>query len=284
MKLITKIQPLRREAEAVRERGESLGFVPTMGALHRGHLSLIERARRECQRVAISIFVNRIQFGPGEDFESYPRRIEEDLKAAEGAGVDLVFVPEEAELYPPGFSSWVTVEGLSTKLCGRFRPGHFRGVATVVLKLLNILLPHRAYFGEKDYQQLIIIKRLVRDLDLPLEIVGCPTVRDADGLALSSRNSYLSPSEREKATALFRALREAEALPLMGERGAQAVKERALEVLSGAGLEPEYLALVDLESLEEVGEVEGEARLLLACRVGQTRLIDNILLRLGRKP
>jgi pantoate--beta-alanine ligase len=254
-----------------------IGVVPTMGALHAGHLALARRAREENATVVLTIFVNPTQFLPHEDFNRYPRPIERDLELSEAVGVDVVFHPSVDEVYPPGFTTTVTVERLSRRWEGEQRPGHFTGVATVVTRLLNLTRADRAYFGEKDYQQLQIVRRLVADLALPVEIVGCPTVRDADGLALSSRNSYLAPDERERALALSRALAEAAALAEAGERDVATLEQRMRQVVVAAGLSPDYLAIVDPETLEPLSTLDQPARALGAVRLGNVRLIDNLV-------
>lgn len=255
------------------------GFVPTMGYLHEGHLSLIRRARAENDHVAVSIFVNPTQFGPHEDYNRYPRDLERDLRLLEPLQVDLVFVPSVEEMYPPGFQTWVIVEELSRPLEGASRPGHFRGVATVVAKLFNIVQPDRTYLGQKDAQQAVVIRRMVRDLNFPVEIVVCPTVREPDGLALSSRNTYLNPQERQAATVLFRALQAAKARYEAGERDGERLREAMREVLRGEPLaRVDYVSVADPETLEELSRVEGPALLSLAVYIGNTRLIDNLLL------
>ncbi len=255
------------------------GFVPTMGYLHEGHLSLVRRARAENDHVAVSIFVNPTQFGPHEDYDRYPRDLERDLRLLEPLGVDLVFAPSVEEMYPSGFQTWVVVEEVSRPLEGAARPGHFRGVATVVAKLFHIVQPDRAYFGQKDAQQVAVIRRMVRDLNFPVEIVVCPTVREPDGLAMSSRNTYLSPEERRAATVLFRALQAAKARYEAGERDAERLREAMREVI---GAEPlarlDYVSVADPETMQELSRVEGRALLSLAVYIGKTRLIDNILL------
>jgi pantoate--beta-alanine ligase len=258
---------------------EPVGLVPTMGALHEGHLSLARRARAACATVAMSIFVNPAQFGPGEDLTRYPRPLERDLELAAGAGVDLVFHPPLEEMYPPDFATAVEVGGPARRWEGEHRPGHFRGVATVVARLLGVVGPQKAYFGEKDWQQLCVVRRLVADLAIPVEIVGCPIVREPDGLALSSRNVYLGPEERQYATALSRALRAGRARVAAGERDAEAVR-RAMErvLLDTPGVVPDYVAVVDAGSLEPLTRLEGPARparALIAARLGGVRLIDN---------
>jgi pantoate--beta-alanine ligase len=255
------------------------GFVPTMGALHAGHMSLVRAALAECQPVIASIFVNPTQFGPSEDFQKYPRTLEADSKKLEDAGVDYLFAPEASEIYPPGFRTWVNVEGLSECLEGKVRHGHFRGVATVVLKLLEIVQPRKAFFGRKDAQQARIIRQMARDLHLDSEIVVCPIVREPDGLAMSSRNAYLKPEERRTATILFRALDGARASISRGERDALRLTAAMREMLRTEPLaDPEYVELVDAETLEPVTRLRGACLALLAVRIGAVRLIDNLLI------
>lgn len=259
-----------------------MGFVPTMGCLHEGHLTLMRQARSECDLVVASIFVNPLQFGPREDFHRYPRDLARDTATAREAGVDILFTPETTAIYPPGFCTYVEVEGLTAGLCGASRPGHFRGVSTVVAKLFNIVRPHRAYFGQKDAQQLIVIRRLVRDLDLGIEVVAVPTVREPDGLAMSSRNSYLSPPERRSALALYRALQAARDLLAQGERSAAVVKQALAGVLAAdPAVRVDYVAVVDADTLAEMEPVGGRVLVAVAAYVGQTRLIDNLVLYVG---
>ncbi|HXG42321.1 MAG TPA: pantoate--beta-alanine ligase [Dehalococcoidia bacterium] len=268
-----------REARAALEG--VVGFVPTMGYLHEGHLSLVRRARAECDRVVASIFVNPTQFGPQEDYERYPRDEARDLALLEAEGVDVAFLPSAEEMYPPGFCTWVEVKGpLTERLEGASRPGHFRGVTTVVLKLFNLVQPHRAYFGEKDAQQLRVIRRMVADLNLPVEIVPCPTVREPDGLAMSSRNVYLSPEQREQALALSRCLELARRLIVAdGIRDAAALRRHLEEFLRcSPGVEPDYVSVAHPETLAELERIEGPALVLVAARVGPARLIDNALI------
>ncbi|MCS7276849.1 MAG: pantoate--beta-alanine ligase [Dehalococcoidia bacterium] len=258
-----------------------VGFVPTMGYLHEGHLSLVRRARAECHHVVVSIFVNPTQFGPSEDYQRYPRDEARDLAMLEAEGVDVAFLPSAGEMYPPGFCTWVEVQGpLTERLEGASRPGHFRGVATVVLKLFNLVQPHRAYFGEKDAQQLRVIRRMVADLNLPVEIVPCPTVREPDGLAMSSRNVYLSPEERQQALALSRALELARRLVREeGLRDAAELRQRLESFLRcSPGVELDYVSVAHPETLAELERIEGPALVLLAARVGPARLIDNALI------
>jgi len=269
---------IREACDRARSEGRSVGFVPTMGAFHEGHLSLIRRARLEGDTVVVSIFVNPLQFGPGEDFERYPRDEPRDLSLAEGLGVDLVFAPSVEEMAPGGRPE-VTVDpgALGERLEGASRPGHFRGVATVVARLFNLVGPARAYFGEKDAQQLFLIRRIVRDLGFPIEVVACPTVRAPDGLALSSRNAYLSPEEREAAGCLFLALAGAAELARGGERdAARLVAVMAREIGATPLARLDYAAVVDEETFEQVRDIRGPARALVAAWFGTTRLIDNL--------
>jgi pantoate--beta-alanine ligase len=279
LETIHTVEWMKQVARQARAEGRSTGFVATMGALHAGHLSLARAARAECQPVIASIFVNPAQFGPSEDFQKYPRAFEADRGKLEDAGVDYLFAPEAAEIYPPGFRTWVNVEGLSDRLEGRARPGHFRGVTTVVLKLLEIAQPHKAYFGRKDAQQARILRQMARDLHLDSEIITCPIVREQDGLAMSSRNAYLNPEERLAATILFRALDGARAAITRGERDAPRLAAAMRETLRTEPLAtPDYVELVDAETLEPVTRLRGVCLALLAVRVGAVRLIDNLLI------
>jgi pantoate--beta-alanine ligase len=272
---------LRSALVAARREGRAIGLVPTMGSLHEGHLSLLRAARAECDLVVMSLFVNPAQFGPGEDLERYPRDEQRDLALAAEAGVDLVYAPPVAQVYPDGFSTAVDAGGLTEVLCGdpsRRGPGHFRGVATVVAKLLNSVQPDVAYFGQKDAQQLAVIRRVVRDLDIPVRIEALPIVRESDGLAMSSRNAYLGAVDRERATALSWALRVVERVA--GEGSLAAALEAGRRELAAAGIEPEYLEARDPESLEPVAELSGRPVLVaVAAEVGAARLIDNVLIR-----
>ena len=257
----------------------SRGVVPTMGALHEGHLTLVRRARAENDHVFVSIFVNPTQFGPNEDFTAYPRDVERDLKLLEAEGVDYVFLPPVEEMYRPGAETYVDAGPLTDRLEGAHRPGHFRGVTTVVLKLLNILKPTRAYFGRKDAQQLVVIRRMVRDLDVDVEIVAVETVREADGLALSSRNAYLSATEREAALCLSSALNLAREMWTRGTRDADYIRRRMLDVIGEEELAtPEYVSIAHPETLEELERIHGPALVSIAVRIGRTRLIDNVTL------
>jgi len=255
-----------------------IGLVPTMGALHEGHLSLLERARADCATVVMSLFVNPAQFTPHEDLASYPREEARDARLAQEAGVDVLFAPPAAEVYPPGFATTVTVAGVSEPLEGAARgAGHFQGVATVVAKLLNIVAPQVAYFGQKDAQQALVIERMVRDLDIPSRIEVCPTVREADGLARSSRNAYLDGAERARALGLSRALALAASMIANGERSAAAVERAAREEVCRHDIDPEYLSVVDRRTLAPVEPIDGPVLVAVAARVGPARLIDNVI-------
>jgi pantoate--beta-alanine ligase len=274
MKTIRTVAELRQELAG----REDIGLVPTMGFLHEGHLSLIRHAREECATVVVSLFVNPKQFGEGEDLDAYPRDEARDAALAEECGADILFAPGAAEVYPDGFATTVELGGLTDVLCGAARPGHFAGVTTVVTKLFNMVAPDVAYFGQKDAQQALVIRKLVRDLDIPVRIEICPTVREPDGLALSSRNAYLSREERERALALNRALRAAEAAVAAGHTNAGDVLAAAREQLQQAGLEPEYLELRSAKDLVPVERVNGSTLLAVAAQVGRARLIDNTIL------
>lgn len=270
-------------ARQVREwhqmHGGKLGLVPTMGYLHAGHASLVERARRENDRVAASLFVNPTQFGPGEDLARYPRDLERDQALLQSAGCEMLFAPPVEEMYPPGAATFVDVGPPAEPLEGARRPGHFRGVATVVLKLFGIFRPERAYFGQKDAQQLAVIRRMARDLNLAVEIVGCPTVREADGLAMSSRNAYLTPEERRAAVALFRALDAARNLWAQGERRGDVLRAAMKGVLDAEPLaRTDYVSAADPDSLVEIDEAKGPVLLSMAVFLGKARLIDNVVL------
>jgi pantoate--beta-alanine ligase len=279
MRIIEKIADMREWSEAERRAGRRIAFVPTMGFLHRGHLYLVRDAKARGDRLVVSIFVNPTQFGPGEDFAAYPRDFERDCDMLETERVDVLFHPSVAEMYPTGAQTSVEVEKLSLPLCGAVRPGHFRGVATVVAKLFNIVLPHVAVFGEKDYQQLQVIRRLVRDLSMGIQIVSHPIVREADGLAMSSRNLYLTMAERTAAVCLSRALCKAGRLFKRGETSARAIEQMALTELQKEPLATvEYVKLCDAESLEEIDVIGKPAVLALAVRIGKARLIDNRVL------
>lgn len=281
MRVISTIQELRA-ARAGLERGRTLGFVPTMGYLHSGHISLVELARQECDFVAVSIFVNPTQFGPKEDFSRYPRDTERDLAMLGEAGASWVFMPGVEEIYPPGFSTYVQVREVTKRLEGEARPGHFEGVATIVAKLFNLVQPHRAYFGQKDAQQVVVIKKMVSDLNFPLEIRVGQTLREPDGLAMSSRNVYLNSEERRAALVLYRALTAARQLWDQGERRGSTLRDAMSRTLAAEPLaRPDYVSAADpatLEELDDTGEAQ-EALASLAVRIGNTRLIDNMVLK-----
>lgn len=276
MEIISNLRTMQRQCSAERAAGRKIAFVPTMGYLHEGHFSLLREGRLRGDLLVLSIFVNPTQFGAGEDLDSYPRDLGRDVDLARSAGTDLIFAPEVAEMYPPGYATFVDVERLGDTLCGASRPGHFRGVTTVVNKLFMLVQPHVALFGRKDFQQLAIIQQMTRDLDLPVEIVGMPIVREADGLAMSSRNVNLSPVERQQALALSDALRRARALVRAGETSAPVIVEAARERIA---CEPDarvdYIQICHQTSLEEMTTITQDSMLLLAVRVGNTRLIDN---------
>ena len=287
MKTVRTIAELRELLAPERRSGRSIGLVPTMGFFHEGHLSLMRRARVDNDVLVVSLFVNPTQFAPGEDFAAYPRDERRDAVLAEAEGVDILFSPPVEEVYPDGFDTAVAVGGLTKTLEGdeaQRGAEHFQGVTTVITKLFNMVGPDVAYFGQKDAQQALVIRKLVRDLDMPIRIEVCPTIRDADGLALSSRNAYLSPEERERALALSRALRAAEAAIDAGERDAAAVRGRALAAMNDLGVEPEYLELVSPETLDPIDRVNGQVLVAVAARVGNTRLIDNTLIHTNGRP
>jgi pantoate--beta-alanine ligase len=276
MKVLTTIQELRSARESL---PAPFGLVPTMGYLHDGHLSLVQRARQECASVGASIFVNPSQFGPEEDLDSYPRDLDRDFTLLESAGVDIVWTPDQGDMYPEGFQTWVTVEALTQHLEGIHRPNHFRGVATVVAKLFNATTPDRAYFGQKDAQQAVVIRRMVQDLNFMLDVVICPTVREADGLAMSSRNKNLNPEQREAATVLYEALTAAVEAFDAGERDADTLRKHMSDILAAQPLaNPEYISIAHPDTLEELeGDLE-HALVSMAVFVGDTRLIDNMVI------
>jgi pantoate--beta-alanine ligase len=282
MKIIKKIDECRSTVEEFKKQGLTIGVVPTMGYLHEGHLSLVRTAKSQCQKVFMTIFVNPTQFGPGEDLEKYPRDLKRDAALARENGVDYIFNPEVGEMYNKNHSTYIEVEGLPDMMCGTHRPGHFRGVATIVLKLFNILPAHKAYFGMKDFQQLAIIKKMVNDLDIDIEIVDCPTVREADGLALSSRNKYLAPEERKNASIIYRVLKAAEKKILSGEKQAESIKKQALGELQDNTFikKIDYFDIRDAASLKEVKDLSKTNDIVVAAAaiIGQTRLIDNVVI------
>jgi pantoate--beta-alanine ligase len=277
MQVAKTVREVRAWTKLARADGKTIGFVPTMGYLHEGHLSLMRRAKAECDLCVVSLFVNPTQFGPSEDFQRYPRDFARDAAMAESVGVDLLFAPEVEEMYPEGYQTYVEVTEVTRRLEGAARPGHFRGVATVCTKLFNIVQADRAYFGKKDYQQLKVIQRMVKDLNIPTEIVPCETVREPDGLAMSSRNVYLKPDERQAATVLYRALCAGRDAILAGERDAKKVKVLVEQVIATEPLvKTEYVDVADAETLEPLTDLQGEVLISLAARVGVARLIDNI--------
>lgn len=278
MKTLRTVSQLREHVRGERANGRTIGLVPTMGAFHAGHVSLMEQARKTTDVVVVSLFVNPTQFGAGEDLSAYPRDEARDAEIAAAAGVDVLFAPPVEEVYPDGFQTTVTVGELAQPLEGAQRPGHFDGVATVVVKLLNMVGADVAFFGQKDAQQALIVRRVVHDLDIPARIEVCPTIREADGLAMSSRNAYLAPAERERAIALRRALDAAEQAVAAGERDAGAVATAAHAAMEPFRVEPEYLALVSSDTLQPVEQIAGEILVALAARVGPARLIDNTLI------
>lgn len=278
MNIVKTISEVRNEVKNWRKQGLSVGLVPTMGYLHEGHKSLIERACKENDKVVVSVFVNPTQFGPGEDLATYPRDIQRDAALCEDAGTALIFNPEPEEMYFDDFHTYVTMESLSDELCGKTRPIHFRGVCTVVSKLFHIVAPDRAYFGQKDAQQLAIIKRMVRDLNFDIEIVGCPIVREADGLAKSSRNTYLNPEERKAALVLSRAVRLGQELIQKGERNADVIVEKMKQLIEEEPLAKiDYVQAVDAISIQPVTEIKGTVLVAMAVYIGKTRLIDNFI-------
>lgn len=278
MNIVKTISEVRNEVKNWRKQGLSVGLVPTMGYLHEGHKSLIDRACKENDKVVVSVFVNPTQFGPGEDLATYPRDIQRDAALCEDAGAALIFNPEPEEMYFDDFHTYVTMESLSDELCGKTRPIHFRGVCTVVSKLFHIVAPDRAYFGQKDAQQLAIIKRMVRDLNFDIEIVGCPIVREADGLAKSSRNTYLNPEERKAALALSKAVGLGQELIQKGERNADVIVEKMKQLIEEEPLAKiDYVQAVDAISIQPVAEIKGTVLVAMAVYIGKTRLIDNFI-------
>ncbi len=278
MRIAKTIKSVRAAVKTARKAARTIGLVPTMGALHRGHISLIERAVKHGDFVVVSIFVNPAQFGPKEDLAKYPRPLREDLRICREHGVDVVFVPSVKEMYQQEELTWVSVDRISEPLCGRFRPGHFRGVATVCAKLFNIVQPDVAYFGQKDAQQLAVIKRMVADLNFPLKVISCPTVREADGLALSSRNRYLSPQQRKDAICIHRSLRTAHEMIKAGTTNPKTIVAKIRKIITAAKSlgSIDYISIVDAETLQDVGRIKGKVLIAIAARFGSTRLIDNL--------
>lgn len=283
MEIITGITDMHQRADAIRREGKTIAFVPTMGYFHDGHLELMRQAKKWGDIVVISIFVNPTQFGPGEDYERYPRDMERDLGMAREVGVDIVFNPSAQEMYPARYQTYVEVQQVTKNLCGASRPTHFRGVATVVAKLFNIVKPNVALFGQKDYQQLVTIQRMVADLNMDLEIVGVPTFRESDGLAMSSRNAYLTSSARREATSLYRSLQRAQTLTAQGvTETEQLIGEVRTIIASAPSIDIDYIKICDPVTLEDIDEIKDTAVLALAANAGKARLIDNIILKEGQ--
>jgi len=279
MKIVRTIDSMKREIYIYKNQGLTIGFVPTMGYLHEGHISLMKKAKEENNIVVTSIFVNPIQFGPNEDYNKYPRDFERDEKLARSVGVDVIFYPNVEEMYPSDFKTKVIVQKITNIMCGKSRPGHFDGVATVVLKLFNIIKPDRAYFGEKDAQQLAVIKQMIKDLNLDVEIIGMPIVRESDGLAMSSRNSYLNEEERKSATVLYKSLILAKEMINNGERKADIIKQEMQNlILKEKYAKIDYIEIVDKNTFEPIDQIKGNILIALAVYIGSTRLIDNISL------
>ncbi|MCX5634075.1 MAG: pantoate--beta-alanine ligase [Phycisphaerae bacterium] len=278
MKIVKAIDKMRKIVAKAKSAGRKIGLVPTMGALHEGHFSLIRAAKKQTKFVVVSIFVNPTQFGPGEDLAKYPRPFKKDINACRKLGVDVVFAPTVGQMYPEKNFAWINVEKLSESLCGKSRPGHFRGVATVCGKLFNIVQPDFAFFGQKDAQQTIVIQRMAADLNMPLKIVVCPTVREKDGLAMSSRNVYLKSKERKDAALLYAALQEAEVFIAAGERKSKTLVSQMKKILKiSRQIKIDYIKIVDAKTLEDVSRVKGKVLIAVAVKIGKTRLIDNCL-------
>lgn len=279
MRVFTSVDEMRTFVKQCKKKELSIGFVATMGAFHKGHISLMQTARKENDIVVSSIFVNPLQFCSGEDYDRYPRQVDLDRKIAEAEGVDAMYIPSVAEMYPKGFDTYVDQNELPAKLCGPFRPGHFRGVLTVVCKLFNIVQPDVAYFGQKDYQQQLIIKRMVRDLNFDIKVKMCPTVREEDGLAMSSRNTYLGPKQRRESRCIYEALCRARDMIAHGENDANRVlREMKKTIMRTKGARIDYISIANAETLEDIHEIKGKVLIAAAVRIGKTRLIDNILI------
>ncbi|MDK2986796.1 MAG: pantoate--beta-alanine ligase [Clostridia bacterium] len=279
MLLINKVLEIREHVKNAKKEGKKVGLVPTMGFFHDGHLELMRQARKECDVVIVSIFVNPTQFGPGEDYEDYPRDLERDMQLAEEVGVDVIFNPSVEEMYPDGFSTYVEVKGITGKLCGRSRPGHFKGVATIVTKLFNSVQPDVAFFGQKDAQQVLVIKKMVKELNIDVEIRTVPIVREEDGIAMSSRNLYLNDEERKAARILYRSIQKAQQKVQEGERDVNSLKGAVIDMISSEPLAKiDYVELLTYPKLEEKDVLEGKMLLALAVKIGKARLIDNAIL------
>lgn len=284
MKVHKAIKPLLETIAEIKRENKSIGFVPTMGYLHEGHLSLIRQARKDTDFVIVSIFVNPAQFGPREDFKRYPRAIKRDIMLCEKEGADIIFTPEAKEMYPKGYATYVNVERIAERLCGAFRPDHFRGVSTVVAKLFNITMPDIAYFGRKDAQQAIIVKRMAEDLNMSVKIKVMPIVREKDGLAMSSRNVYLNPKERGRAQSIYKSLKSAKELFDNGERDSKKIVNKIKRIINNQpDTKIDYVAIVDTKDLKDIKRISGEALAAVAVWVGKTRLIDNIMLKREHK-
>lgn len=280
MEVVRRIDKLRKKLDSHRKKNRTVGLVPTMGYFHEGHLSLMRKARSQCDVVVVSLYVNPTQFGPGEDFADYPRDFEQDCLLAEKEDVDLLFAPEDGEMYPGSHDTFVVVEKLTEGLCGALRPGHFRGVTTVCAKLFNVVEPDKAYFGQKDAQQAAVIRKMVEDLNFNLRVVVCPIVREADGLAMSSRNIYLSSDERKQALTLSQSLKLAEGLVNQGERSPSKIRRKIHEILDKEPqVEPEYVTVCNYQTLKESSEISGETLIAIAAKVGKARLIDNVVVK-----
>jgi len=280
MEIIKKVREMKIFSSEARQKRQTIVFVPTMGFFHDGHLSLMKEGRKQGDLLIVSLFVNPTQFGPSEDFQKYPRDFERDREMAEGVGVDVLFVPEASEMYPVDHQTIVRVEKVTQGLCGKSRPVHFQGVATVVTMLFNIVMPHLAIFGQKDFQQLVTIRQMVKDLCMDVEVVGMPTLREVDGLAMSSRNFYLRPEERQAALSLYRSLKKAKDLLQKGERQAEKILKEIMEILLSEPLiQIDYVQICNASTLEDIHEIQGEVVIALAVYVGRTRLIDNLVYR-----
>lgn len=279
MKILSSVSDMRAFVRQCRKKEQKIGFVPTMGAFHKGHISLMQAARKDNDALVVSVFVNPLQFCSGEDYDRYPRQTDLDKRIAEAEGVDALFTPTVAEMYPKGFDVYVDQEELPKKLCGPFRPGHFRGVQTVVGKLFNIVTPDAAYFGQKDYQQYLVIRRMVTDLNMDLKVKMLPIVREEDGLAMSSRNVYLGPKQRREAASIHHSLEKAKDLIGKGENDAQKIiSEMRRELRKTKGIRVDYIAVTNAETLENIREIKGKVLIAIAARIGKTRLIDNVLI------
>jgi pantoate--beta-alanine ligase len=284
MKIVKEVRLMQRLAKSIKREGKTIGFIPTMGYLHEGHLSLVREARKDTDVTVMSIYVNPMQFGPKEDYKRYPRNLKRDMRLAKSSGTDIIFVPLDKEMYPEGYSSLINVKDLNERLCGKSRPGHFTGVSTVVAKLFNIVMPSVAYFGQKDVQQAAVIKKMVQDLNMDTRIKVMPIVREPDGLAMSSRNVYLNKAERKDALSLYKALELAKGMINSGKRNAEEIISEMKKYIENTGsLRIDYIKIVDAEALKPVYKIKGRVLVALAIRIGNTRLIDNIVVNV-KKP